>query len=361
MTIHKAKGLEFDCVILPGLDAPTRQEEQRLVLWLDRRGELLLAPVSQTGLDADPIYKYLARIDRLKSGHETARLLYVAVTRPRRRIDLLGVVKMKDDGSIAEPAVGSFLRLLWPTVSNTFVNLTADLRNTEARRGKTIRRVGVSWIVPDPPPAVTWIRREIESSAPAPITFEWVGDRLRYAGTALHGFLQKVAREGLDAWDENRVRSYRRAFQAVLANLGVAPSGLAEAAQQVETGLLRTLRDPKGRWILGAHAEADSESQITGLIDGKLYEIVMDRTFVDESGVRWIIDYKTSAHQGGDLEAFLDSERERYREQLERYARLMVQRDDRPIRLGLYFPLLGEWREWAAPVVLRKQASLFEL
>jgi len=361
MTIHKAKGLEFDCVILPGLDAPTRQEEQRLVLWLDRRGELLLAPVSQTGLDADPIYKYLARIDRLKSGHETARLLYVAVTRPRRRVDLLGVVKMKDDGSIAEPAVGSFLRLLWPTVSNTFVNLTADLRSTEARRGKTIRRVGVSWIVPDPPPAVTWIRREIESSAPAPISFEWVGDQLRYAGTALHGFLQKVAREGLDAWDENRVRSYRRAFQAVLANLGVAPSGLAEAAQQVETGLLRTLRDPKGRWILGAHAEADSESQITGLIDGKLYEIVMDRTFVDESGVRWIIDYKTSAHQGGDLEAFLDSERERYREQLERYARLMVQRDDRPIRLGLYFPLLGEWREWAAPVVLRKQASLFEL
>jgi len=77
--------------------------------------------------------------------------------------------------------------------------------------------------------------------------------------------------------------------------------------------------------------------------------------------VRWIIDYKTSAHQGGDLEAFLDNERARYREQLEHYARLMVQRDERPIRLGLYFPLLGGWREWAAPVVLRKQASLFEL
>jgi hypothetical protein len=39
----------------------------------------------------------------------------------------------------------------------------------------------------------------------------------------------------------------------------------------------------------------------------------------------------------------------------------MIQRDDRPIRLGLYFPLLGEWLEWAAPVVLRKQALLFEL
>ena len=304
MTIHKAKGLEFDSVILPSLDAPTRQEEQRLVLWLEQRGDLLLAPVSEAGLETDPIYKYLARIDRRKGEHETARLLYVATTRARRRIDLLGVVKMKDDGSIAEPAAGSFLRLLWPTVAATFANLSAAPRSTEARTAKMIRRIGAGWMVPDPPPAVTWTRREIESIKPAPITFEWVGDRLRYAGTALHGFLQRIAREGLDAWDENVLQSHRRAFQSVLANLGVAPSDLAEAAQQVETGLLRTLRDPKGRWILGAHAEAESESQITGLIEGKLYEIVIDRTFVDESGVRWIIDYKTSAHQGGDLESF---------------------------------------------------------
>jgi ATP-dependent helicase/nuclease subunit A len=88
---------------------------------------------------------------------------------------------------------------------------------------------------------------------------------------------------------------------------------------------------------------------------------VIDRTFVDEDGVRWIIDYKTGSHEGGGLETFLDDEKERYREQLERYARLMVQRDARPIRLALYFPLLGGWREWAAPVAVRKQGSLFEL
>jgi hypothetical protein len=230
-----------------------------------------------------------------------------------------------------------------------------------AREARKISRVAASWSVPDPPPAVTWIHRQIESITPPPITFEWVGDRLRHSGTALHGFLQRIAHEGLQAWDENVVRSRRGTYRVVLANLGVAPSGLAEAAQQVEAGLLRTLRDPRGRWILEPHANAETELQITGLIDGKLYEIVIDRTFVDEFGVRWIIDYKTSSHEGGGLEAFLDNEKERYREQLERYARLMVQRDDRPIRLGLYFPLLGEWREWAAPVVLRKQASLFEL
>jgi hypothetical protein len=38
---------------------------------------------------------------------------------------------------------------------------------------------------------------------------------------------------------------------------------------------------------------------------------------------------------------------ERYRPQLERYARLMRRHDDRAIRLGLYFPLLDDWAEWA--------------
>ena len=55
-------------------------------------------------------------------------------------------------------------------------------------------------------------------------------------------------------------------------------------------------------------------------------------------------------HQGGDVEAFLDREHERYRAQLEKYAALLARTESRPIRLGLYFPLLNGWREWEAPV-----------
>ncbi len=49
---------------------------------------------------------------------------------------------------------------------------------------------------------------------------------------------------------------------------------------------------------------------------------------------------------GSGLEAYLDSEVLRYRAQLERYARIVASREARPIRLGLYFPLLDAWREW---------------
>jgi ATP-dependent helicase/nuclease subunit A len=361
MTIHKAKGLEFDTVILPGLGSVPRGDEQRLLLWLEHRGELLLAPIPESGSDKDPIYAYLASIERRKSDQETARLLYVAATRARRSLHLLGSAKLRDDGTVGEPESRSFLKLLWPMVAEQFTNPTRAQESEQSQNVRTIRRLPATWRVPAAPGPVEWEGPRIERVQRPEVAFDWVNDRSRYAGAALHGFLQRIAREGLEKWDETTVRSRRAAYRAVLANLGVPASELAWAAERVESGLLRTLRDPRGRWVLEKRAKAASELPIAGLIDGNLCEAVIDRTFIDETGLRWIIDYKTSLHEGANLENFLEKEKERYREQLERYARLMVQRDDRPIRLGLYFPLLSEWLEWGAPVVLRKQAMLFEL
>ncbi|MGH9482767.1 MAG: hypothetical protein ACRD1L_11825, partial [Terriglobales bacterium] len=99
------------------------------------------------------------------------------------------------------------------------------------------------------------------------------------------------------------------------------------------------------------HAEAHCEWPLAGLVGGELRHAVIDRTFVDEQGVRWIIDYKNAEHEGGSLEAFLDAQAEQYRTQLELYARLVaslvVEMDPRPLRCALYFPLLAAWRELA--------------
>jgi ATP-dependent helicase/nuclease subunit A len=75
---------------------------------------------------------------------------------------------------------------------------------------------------------------------------------------------------------------------------------------------------------------------------------VIDRTFVDANGVRWIVDFKTGIHLGGDRDAFIASEVIRYRAQLEAYAAVFRALETRPIRLALYFPRLDGWREWAA-------------
>ena len=112
------------------------------------------------------------------------------------------------------------------------------------------------------------------------------------------------------------------------------------------TALRQTLSDERGRWILsGTHHEAYSEWELSGVSGGRLRNLKVDRSFVDESGTRWVIDYKTSAHEGGDLEGFLAREIERYRPQLEAYLELARAMGPQPVRAALYFPLLGAFRE----------------
>jgi ATP-dependent exoDNAse (exonuclease V) beta subunit len=113
------------------------------------------------------------------------------------------------------------------------------------------------------------------------------------------------------------------------------------AVDRVLAALRRALADPRGRWVLGPHPEAAAEYRLTGRVDGAVRRLVVDRVFRDAAGVRWVVDYKTSQHEGADLDAFLDRERERYAAQLARYARALGDVD----RLGLYFPLLAGWRE----------------
>jgi ATP-dependent exoDNAse (exonuclease V) beta subunit len=87
--------------------------------------------------------------------------------------------------------------------------------------------------------------------------------------------------------------------------------------------------------------------RLTIVTPGGLEHLRLDRTFIDAGGTRWIIDYKTSLHEGGNADAFMDAEVDRYRAQLERYAAAMASIDARPIRVGLYFPLLAGFRDWA--------------
>ena len=73
--------------------------------------------------------------------------------------------------------------------------------------------------------------------------------------------------------------------------------------------------------------------------------MVIDRSFIDASGTRWVIDYKTSRHEGGDLEGFLAQELERYRPQLADYQALAARLGPEPVRSALYFPLIGAFTE----------------
>jgi len=179
----------------------------------------------------------------------------------------------------------------------------------------------------------------------AAVSFRWAGDTLRHIGTVTHQMLRRIAEDGVEAWNRERVEARTVAYRAALAARGVPSAELADAVEQVVTALTRILEDPRGRWILASHAGAGCEYPLRGIVDGEIVSVRIDRTFIDEGGVRWIIDYKASSHEGAGLAAFLDNERERYREQLELYWQIFRAMEERPVRAALYFPLLNGWRE----------------
>jgi ATP-dependent helicase/nuclease subunit A len=355
MTIHKAKGLEFDVVLVPGLGREIRDDEPKLLAWLERPSAgggtgLVLAPVKSAGAKQDGLSRYVKRIEQRKNDNEAARLLYVASTRARKQLHLLGAASRTRKGLKAE----GLLDHLWETVQADFIRAEQALGPSRDREDVAVpippaplRRLPAGWSLPAPPPPVSFAGAAPQALPDEPPTFEWVGDTLRHVGTVVHQTFALVAREGSANWNQARAAACGPAVETALRTLGVPEPEIAGAAAKVLRALQATLADERGRWILdNSHAEARSEYPLEGVIDGVLRTVRVDRTFVDEAGVRWIVDFKTSEHAGGEREAFLDAERERYRRQMTLYRTLLARFDSRPIRMGLYFPLLSGWREY---------------
>jgi ATP-dependent exoDNAse (exonuclease V) beta subunit len=177
------------------------------------------------------------------------------------------------------------------------------------------------------------------------VVYEWAGDTARAVGTVVHAWLQRLVQVPAARFAE--LSSFAPTTRRMLSREGVSAAELEPALRRVRAALERAREDQRGRWILsGRHEDSRCEVPLTALIDGRLRHLVIDRTFIDDEGVRWIIDYKTGVHLGGDLAGFLDEEQERYRAQLETYAEAFRQLEPRPIRTALYYPLVpGGWRE----------------
>jgi len=359
LTVHKAKGLQYDTVIVPGLERLPGRDDRRLLHWvrlpLAGRDELVVAPVSRTGAEANLLYAWLEALEREKLLQERRRLLYVAATRAKRWLHLFGSVQVRDDKDPPElrrPAAQTALGLLWPAVGGQFVQRLAEAGPGDGEdapatsRDPLLRRLPSSW-TGSALPAAPSIDSRLVPRAPATPTveFDWATETARHVGTVVHRELQRIARSG-DTLQADAVRLHER-WANELAELGVPAPRRAAAVERIDSALRRALADPRGRWLLDpGHREQSTELALTGRLGAEVVNIVVDRTFVDAEGVRWIVDYKTSSHEGAGLEAFLDREQERYRAQLERYAALMRRLGPEPVRLGLYFPLLAGWRDW---------------
>jgi ATP-dependent helicase/nuclease subunit A len=366
MTIHKAKGLEFDTVILPALHKISASDDPQLLLTMERQtvgGEtdLLLAPIkSAMEEESDTIYDYLRTEEKKRADYETTRLLYVAVTRAKKCLHLLAAINGEDK----KPAKNSLLAKLWPALGNDFLIALTPTENIIAENGdeilikeKLLRRLSSDWqanmvgtlrfahptIQKDH--LVGWTKERSDVSTIKDSIK--LNDPSRHIGTVTHRLLQQICLEGIQKWSEETIEARQPFISNLLAYEGVIPEHLAPSTALVTTALSKTLLDPRGQWILdNQHQASQAEYPLTAVIDKKVVRVVIDRTFIDKNGTRWIIDYKTADCDKENMANFLLQEKELYRPQLEQYARIMRLSEAGPIKLALYFPLLQAWEEW---------------
>lgn len=382
MTMHKSKGLEFDVVFLPQLSAASRGDTTPLLRWsqLPAQGRdcLMVAGLRHARADdEDDTGRFLKTLEQERGRHESRRLLYVALTRARQHLYLSATVDTeKTDWA---PSANTLLAGIWPGTRAAFlaslpaadaasvqhdesysepdsgpVSDPASASYSEQPAARPLQRIGSDFVplraadvqaISAPLVADRLSEAPAEQPAVAQIL---AGDTSRAIGTLAHRWLETFARDPAHwlAQDVGAIDALAPLISKQLRWLDVPETALAAAVGDVQAALRAALQDPRARWLLGTHPEAACEWALVEQVEGQIRQHIIDRTFVDDDGTRWIVDYKTARPEHENVEAFLAARIAEYRPQLQRYARVLSQHEQRPIRLALYFPLQNHFVDW---------------
>lgn len=348
MTIHNAKGLEFDVVLVPGLDRLPRANDRELLLWHEQldetnRSRPLLALLPEKGQPEDLLYEYLRYEREQRDLLEATRLLYIAVTRAVRAAWLFGYVKTAKDGGI-KAAASSLLQRILPVLEEQADDLQVQLEALQPAlpakeaaeftrlASQPLRRLPADWTNP-----VTHALWQPQSSA---VDDDPLHEQLlaRSIGELVHQGLKHTVERGPE-WlraDEDPPL-WKRALAPLCAN----DEALAASLASVRAQLRNCVEHPELRWLFTERQQDDAcELALVSYADGYRRDHIVDRTFVGADGTRWIIDYK-SATPGKEqsLDDFLQQQSASYRQQLVDYAALF-EHEGRPLRLALLFTML---------------------
>lgn len=372
MTIHKSKGLEFDTVIIPGLDRSARKDDKQLLLWQERinhRGEkqLLLGSLAATGKEEDGLYAFMRREADKQQAFEATRLLYVGCTRAIKRLHLLACINTKEDELVA-PAKVSLLHSIWPFVkddaiivrSNNAINRSDSYTADNTKPGlQHILRLPAHWQAPTL--ADVTLLKEYRghefsmSEADNPLNIpevETTSARLaRHTGTVIHNALQAIVENKLVTNSdciaaETFINQQQNFWRIQLQQLGWSGENLNRALQKIVNAITTTLNSEKGRWLLNSdHEQSACELSLMQKDKQDVREHIIDRTFIAD-GVRWIVDYKSSEPEAGQsTEDFVARELETYQAQLLRYQKLITATETLPIKTALYLVSSGTFIE----------------
>ncbi|MBC7710575.1 MAG: UvrD-helicase domain-containing protein, partial [Rhizobacter sp.] len=337
LTIHKAKGLEWDHVFLPGIDRKQRGDSRDLAQWQfttggedddteEGRSVLIAARDARKKLDGS-VYDYVSQHTRAASSAEVKRLLYVAVTRAKTTLTLTRCNAAK------APAADSFSALLGDVAEPSMATAEPTPDKRLHLEKSLTRWVGLPAVnsVAIKSPAYLAAAEQASLALPA-----WQLNA-RAEGVVGHLLFEGLA-AAMSLPPPHHFSPNLAAVQNLLRNQGVDDSAAASTAARLVGYFARAADREHVKFIFAPdHADAANELTLIGR-DGAALRV--DRTFVTATGERWLVDFKFSEPVDADAAA---EEADRYRPQLVSYVERLRALDQahgspRPIRVALYFP-----------------------
>lgn len=395
MTIHKSKGLEFEVVIVPDLQAHGGRSKPELLSWLERGlvdagddGELtefLIAPMQFKGSDPGKAKSWVDGLRGERETQEMRRILYVASTRAREELHLFAIpaYKTEAEGTLSLLAPSKcLLATAWPALAeeirSRFERYQACNENAADKPDEVLALAasGEENIVVLPRPTILRrlpgdfepqsaidLRLQVSSSMAGPggaIPYQRHegGMNSRALGNAVHKLLEELAAlRTTHDWPDAR-RLFQRSRPRILSM--VRKSGLSTVQAEKVTAqafehALAASHEMYGQWILSPHHEASSESAWAGVVGGNLRHVRVDRLFrggaepiQTGTDALWIVDYKTANVDAVEAASALPTFRAAFAQQLEAYAAILqnLHGPEVKLRAGLYYPLMSLFDWW---------------
>ncbi len=304
MSIHQAKGLEFDIVIIPAIGRGKKHDDLELIKISEfsNYGLLLASQSQQT-------YTYLKNIDKQRASFEYMRTLYVAMTRARHHIYLLGSSNKNN-----KAAKNTFLELLWPIYNNLWHNKKAvkDDKNITQIPPKLLRFKKLTAITNN----CNLIKHSIKKN-----TLN-VDDKI--IGVILHKLYQ------LEHFNPAKNYLKNTLISAGISNINYAYSYIADT-------LINNQQNANFKWIFNARKSTLTEVEFIT----NNQTIIIDRLFIDHN-VLWIIDFKT-AKQQGNKDDFIKLQQQKYTKQLNNYKNILQNIYTMPIQSVLFLSSINKF------------------
>ena len=317
MTIHQAKGLEFDTVIIPGLGKKGKSDTLPLMQIQEFSNKnILLAPIKSSYEDSESkTYLYLQYLQKQQTHFELMRVLYVAMSRAKHKIHLLGGIS-----KTGKAVSGSLLSFL----SNYFQKSIDDIPIQDStvpvetslpifQRNKTLSALTNRGI------------NDAMQSKNMPSNIDLIYQSA--LGSIVHYFLE-----------HNLFEPSIESIEARFREFGLPPKLIQSYSKTASLLLLNTRRDKDFEWLFKYRNSTEVEAEYSN----STRTVIIDRLFVEDATL-WIIDFKTaSLNEGESMSSFIERQKLSHQKQIKTYQEVLEDFFKLPSKVALYCPAVSQ-------------------